>query len=259
MNNLVNIGEFAYLTGVSSHTIRFYEKKGIFKPYKIDENGYRQYNYQSYLDLMNIILFKDLGIPLNEIKDLKDTFTMTEYKSFISDSIKNIDEEIKRLKQLKKYLLKQQKRTITSSQEVTFKIESYPQRTLYKLVDVDYESDFSLKQMYNKLHDNNIDPNEIGELNDLYIVKEENLIYCKEKSKKTYPLDTHIYDEGEYLVYNTIISDSTFINEVNKLYNYISDNNYIYESELLSIMDPVSIVDTDGFYNIEFQIKVSKY
>lgn len=257
MRKLVNIGEFSFLTGVSSHTLRYYEKKGLIKPHTIDSNGYRLYSYHNYIEIVNILLLKDLGKSLEEIKELSTSFNMKDYKDMISSSIVSIDNEIKHLKQLKKQLIMQKKNFIVDNEDNNFEVIKYPDRTLYKLMCFNYDEDYSMKDMYERIYNNNIDPNEIALLNDMYIVRDNHMIYCKEKSKSTYPLDSFVFKEGNYLSYKTIVSDELFEKEIEKMFEYLSDNNYIYESELIAIMSPYTIVDSKGFYNIEFQVKIS--
>lgn len=68
------IGEIAKMLGISSETIRNYEKKGLIHPYKEEESNYRYYNIVQINHLMNIQKFQKYGYSLHEIKNLmKDT------------------------------------------------------------------------------------------------------------------------------------------------------------------------------------------
>lgn len=47
MKKYFTIGETAALLGVSTQTLRFYDKKSILKPgYTDNENGYRYYTFE---------------------------------------------------------------------------------------------------------------------------------------------------------------------------------------------------------------------
>lgn len=44
-------GEIAAISGVSTRTIRFYDKKGLLKPAAFSESGYRLYTKESFTAL----------------------------------------------------------------------------------------------------------------------------------------------------------------------------------------------------------------
>ena len=94
-------GEFAKLCGIHKKTLFHYDEIDLFKPDKINENGYRYYS-ESQVELFNVIYtLKDLGMPLKDIKDFidkrnpKTTIQLFEYET------KEIDKEIKKLKRMK--------------------------------------------------------------------------------------------------------------------------------------------------------------
>lgn len=47
MDKLYTAGELAKLIGVTSRTVRYYDKKGILKPVGYSKGGYRLYNNNS--------------------------------------------------------------------------------------------------------------------------------------------------------------------------------------------------------------------
>ena len=70
---LLKIGEIAGFFGVSVKAIRVYEKMGIIKPIKIDEQtGYRYYSANQVQQLNALLELKQLGFFLIEIKKLLD-------------------------------------------------------------------------------------------------------------------------------------------------------------------------------------------
>ena len=65
---LLSIGEFAKLRGVSVKSLRYYERVGALKPaYVNEESGYRYYSINQISDLDMVITFIELGVPLKEI------------------------------------------------------------------------------------------------------------------------------------------------------------------------------------------------
>lgn len=103
------IGEIATLVGVSTDTIRFYEKKGILEKPERTVSGYRLYS-ESVLKLLRFIIkAKRMGFTLNEIKELleiKHTSdnTCEDVREKVKLKLKNIDNRIEELRKLKRVL-----------------------------------------------------------------------------------------------------------------------------------------------------------
>lgn len=71
--HFMKIGEIAAFFNVSVKAIRVYEKKGILKPAKIDEQtGYRYYTVEQVQKLNALIELKAVGFSLAEIKIILD-------------------------------------------------------------------------------------------------------------------------------------------------------------------------------------------
>lgn len=63
----MKIGEASEVTGLSAHTLRYYEKLGFIEPAK-DTSGYRDYSHDD-VDLINwIACLKKSGMTLDSIK-----------------------------------------------------------------------------------------------------------------------------------------------------------------------------------------------
>ena len=50
-NRLLKIGEVARLNRISTDTLRYYDKIGLFRPQFVEPNGYRCYTARHLLDL----------------------------------------------------------------------------------------------------------------------------------------------------------------------------------------------------------------
>jgi DNA-binding transcriptional MerR regulator len=65
-----SVNRLSKLSGVSARTLRYYDEIGLLKPARIAESGYRLYG-QAEVDLLQqILLYRELGFPLEEIKTL---------------------------------------------------------------------------------------------------------------------------------------------------------------------------------------------
>lgn len=66
----LKINEVAKLTGVTVRTLHYYDEIGLLNPSKITETGYRLYDENALALLQQILFFKELDFPLNEIKNI---------------------------------------------------------------------------------------------------------------------------------------------------------------------------------------------
>lgn len=64
----ISIGTLARQSGVSPHTLRFYEAEGILKPAARGENGHRRYLPSDIQWLEFVLRLKQTGMPLAEIR-----------------------------------------------------------------------------------------------------------------------------------------------------------------------------------------------
>ena len=66
------IQDIARMTGVTSRTLRHYDDIGLLTPDRIGANGYRYYSSTSLLRLQRILLLRDLGLGLQDIRHVLD-------------------------------------------------------------------------------------------------------------------------------------------------------------------------------------------
>lgn len=66
-----SIGKISELTGLSIHTLRYYEKEGLLSP-KRDEGNRRYYDENDYRWLQFIQRLKRVGMPIKDIKTYSD-------------------------------------------------------------------------------------------------------------------------------------------------------------------------------------------
>ena len=67
------VKDVSRVTGVSIRTLRYYDEIGLLKPSKLTDAGYRLYDNRSLERLQKIMFFKELEIPLEDIKKIMDT------------------------------------------------------------------------------------------------------------------------------------------------------------------------------------------
>ena len=65
----MNIKEFSKITGISAHTLRYYEKIGILQEVKRNASGHRNYTERDIVWAEFINRLKETGMPLAQIKE----------------------------------------------------------------------------------------------------------------------------------------------------------------------------------------------
>jgi len=66
------VGMVARMAGVSVRTLRHYDSIGLLRPALFGTNGYRLYGRNELLRLQQILIHRELGIPLERIGDILD-------------------------------------------------------------------------------------------------------------------------------------------------------------------------------------------
>lgn len=67
---MMTVNEVAKLTGVSVRTLQYYDKIDLLKPAGNTISGYRLYDTGNLLTLQQILLYKELGFALKDIKNI---------------------------------------------------------------------------------------------------------------------------------------------------------------------------------------------
>lgn len=66
------VKEVSQLTGISVRTLHYYDEIGLFKPTDVTEAGYRLYDDKAIDKLGQILVFRELDLPLADIKLIMD-------------------------------------------------------------------------------------------------------------------------------------------------------------------------------------------
>ena len=106
------INELSKKTGISIHTIRYYENLGLIKgttDESVKTNNYKYYD-ESVVERLEIIVeAKEVGFTLAEIRELLKSWfennkSKSETKALFQTKIQEIEEKIKQFKLIKKRL-----------------------------------------------------------------------------------------------------------------------------------------------------------
>lgn len=107
------INELSKKTGISIHTIRFYEKSGLIEGKRdesIKSNNYYHYNEITVEKLEFISDAKSVGFTIKEIGQIIDTwynrkYTKKQKLEILEHKLTSLEQKMKEIKEMKKQLL----------------------------------------------------------------------------------------------------------------------------------------------------------
>jgi MerR family Zn(II)-responsive transcriptional regulator of zntA len=106
------INEIATITGMSAHTIRFYEKSGLIEGKRdesVKSNKYFHYDEETIEKLEFIVDAKSIGFTIREIGQIIDAwykkkFTKKEKINILEDKLVSLEKKLKEIKEMKKLI-----------------------------------------------------------------------------------------------------------------------------------------------------------
>lgn len=94
--------EFAALYGLTRETLLYYDKIGLFHPALRGENGYRLYALDQIPQFDFLLLLRDAGVPLSDIRQVLQTATPQQTLSLLRAREEKVRTQIKALRRLEK-------------------------------------------------------------------------------------------------------------------------------------------------------------
>ncbi|ADE70613.1 MULTISPECIES: MerR family transcriptional regulator [Priestia] len=102
MENLFSIQQIASMTGLSTHTLCYYEKIGLIKNVQRAQTGYRQYTDFDLAWIQFLIRLRVTGMPMLKMKQFSDLrqkgeSTITARKELLEEHYKDVLGKIEEL------------------------------------------------------------------------------------------------------------------------------------------------------------------
>lgn len=173
------VNKLAKMSGVSKRTLRFYDEIGILKPAYYGDNQYRYYEEAQLLTLQQILFYRELGIPLADIKRILSSDDFNTLKAL--ESHKQI---------LKRDLV----RTKTLIQTIDKTIEHLTGKTKMKNEEFYYGFDSEIQKEHEK------------SLVEQGIVSQEFLDECNKKVKNWSDKQKHDFIQDIDRVMNALVA-----------------------------------------------------
>src|SRR5688572_10447776 len=96
---MFTVKQLSRLAGVTPRTLHHYDAIGLLKPSRIGENGYRYYGEESLLHLQQILFYRELDLPLEDIKHIMGRRDFDELSALESHKLE-LGNRVERLKRL---------------------------------------------------------------------------------------------------------------------------------------------------------------
>ena len=110
------VKEVSELTGISIRTLRYYDEIDLLKPAKVTEAGYRLYDESSLKKLRQIMFFRELEVPLSEIKAI----------------MKDSESDNRKILETQKMMLEMKRNRFVSEMD-NFTVSEFDNMTLHEL------------------------------------------------------------------------------------------------------------------------------
>lgn len=67
---MFTVKQLSKMAGITPRTLHYYDEIGLLKPSRVGENGYRYYGDDALLRLQQVLLYRELDLPLEDIKQI---------------------------------------------------------------------------------------------------------------------------------------------------------------------------------------------
>lgn len=98
---MFTVKQLSKMAGITPRTLHYYDEIGLLEPSRIGTNGYRYYGEESLLRLQQILLYRELDMPLDDIKEI-----MGRRDFDVLDALENHKQELgKRITRLERLIV----------------------------------------------------------------------------------------------------------------------------------------------------------
>ena len=137
---MMTVNDVSKMTGVSIRTLHYYDEIGLLKPAKYTDSDYRLYDDAALEKLQQILLFRELEFPLNDIKEIvnRSDFDKTKALEQQIELLELKKEHIENLLNMCKYLKVSGVRKLNFSAFETSKLDEYAKKAKEQWGDPQY-------------------------------------------------------------------------------------------------------------------------
>lgn len=250
MREKLTISEVAKLLDISAHTIRYYDKEGLITSDYDSENGYRLFDFEDIYRLSNVIILRDSGIAIKDIKELIRNYSKEHYTNQLKKSLNNIDQQIDKLKTQREVI--KNNLNFLDFDYAHFEIKEYPKRYLKVVNEEKYDEEKSPKDFFRDIQKNNI--SNVLYKDVIYELRDEDMLICYESQQLT----DVILESGKYLEYSIkLCKDSDINNAVSKMLEYSFNKQITMDEKLYMSIQPHAMLVVDNGYVAKLFSKIN--
>lgn len=96
---MYTVKELAQLAGITVRTLHHYDEIGLLKPTRVGENGYRYYGDEAVYRLQQILFYRFLDMPLEEIKRIMGRSDF-DVENALSKHRASLEKQMRRIRRL---------------------------------------------------------------------------------------------------------------------------------------------------------------
>lgn len=121
--------EFAQMAHVNKKTLHYYDEIGLFKPAFVNEKGYRFYTLAQLDRLALIVVLKDLGLSLSEIRFYRECQDPERLDQMLAQQDEEIGRRIRQLARSRELLrgLREQSRSFFAHEGQGCQVQQWPE------------------------------------------------------------------------------------------------------------------------------------
>lgn len=101
MKKVDTIGRVAENLNIAPSTLRYWDKEGLINFERNEENNYREINFKTIMDICDIVLFREISIPIKEIKEYQN-YDLVNMEKGLQKGKENILKQIEELEKIVK-------------------------------------------------------------------------------------------------------------------------------------------------------------
>ena len=98
------IGALSRFTGISAHTIKYYEKIGLLSVGRKENSNYRSYDMRVCTDIYECVKYRNMGFSLKDTQELVKEASNERVNELLAERKAQIEEEITRLTEQRRQL-----------------------------------------------------------------------------------------------------------------------------------------------------------
>ena len=114
LQDMMTISQFSKLTGISRKLLIYYDNSGVFSPEYTAPNGYRYYSYGQIHSIFVIVVLKELGLSLKEVKEYIRSYSPDDEILFLQKQDEVLSKKIRQLESTRDMLRSRLKRAETA-------------------------------------------------------------------------------------------------------------------------------------------------